>query len=136
MAAVLASVAACNIIEDLTPENISFRMSGADGQVVIAIYSQEFVAGIDELNITQVQVFGSDTVIHVLPIDTIINIATERRFFVQVTAAPMDTVVVSVLVDIDGRNLLNASGGIFPDVPFRYVYQFNQLFSDAIEVIF
>ena len=135
-AALLASVTACNIIEDLTPENISFRMSGADGQVVTAIYSQEFVAGIDESNVTQVQVFGSDTVIHVLPIDTIISIAVERRFFVQVTAAPTDTVVVAVLVEIDGRSLLNTSGGIFPDVPFRYVYQFNELFSDVIEVIF
>ncbi len=136
MAALLASVTACNIIEDLTPENISFRMSGADGQIVTAIYSQEFVAGLDEFNVTQVQVFGSDTVIHVLPIDTIISIAVERRFFVQVTAAPTDTVVVAVRVDVDGRNVVDASGGIFPSVPWRYVYQFNALFTNVIEVVF
>ena len=135
MAAVLASVTACEIFGDQAPENISFRMSGSDGQVVTVIYSQEFVAGVDELNVTQVEVFVSDTVMHVLPIDTIINISLERRFFVLVATAPTDTVVVDVRIDVDGRGLVNTSGGIFPDVPWRYVYQYNQLFTDVIEVI-
>ena len=135
MAAVLASVVACDILEDHTPENISFRMSGSDGQVVTVIYSQEFIAGVDELNVTQVQVFASDTVTHVLPIDTIIDIAVKRRFFVQVETAPMDTVVVDGRIDVDGRGLLDISGGIFPDVPWRYVYEYNQSLTDVIEVI-
>ena len=129
MAAVLASVTACEIFGDQAPENISFRMSGSDGQVVTVIYSQEFVAGVDEFNVTQVEVFVSDTVMHVLPIDTIINISLERRFFVLVATAP------TVRIDVDGRGLVNTSGGIFPDVPWRYVYQYNQLFTDVIEVI-
>ena len=47
-----------------------------------------------------------------------------------------DTIVVAVRIDVNSRGLVNATGGIFPDVPFRYVYQFNELFSDVIEVIF
>ncbi len=133
VAAVLAAVTACAIFQDQSPDDISFRMSGSDGQVVTVIYSQEFVAGVDEANVTQVEVFASDTVMHVLPIDTIIDIASERRLFVQVATA--DTVVVDVRIEVDGRSVVDISGGIFPDVPWRYVYQFNQLFTDVIEVI-
>ena len=135
MAVVLASVTACDILEDQSPDDISFRMSGSDGRVVSVIYSQDFIAGVDDLNVTQVQVFSSDTVLHVLPIDTIINITRERRFFVQVETAPMDTVVVDVRIQVDGRGLVNTSGGIFPGTPWRYVYEFNQVLTDVIEVI-
>ena len=135
VAALFASVTACEIFENQAPEAISFRMSGSDGQVVSVIYSQEFVAGVDELNVTQVQVFVSDTVLHVLPIDTIVDIMSEQRLFIQVETAPQDTVVVDVRMEVDGRGLLSTTGGIFPDVPWRFVYQFNQQFSDVIEVI-
>lgn len=135
VAAVLASLTACEVFRDQSPENISFRMSGGDGRLVTVIYSQEFVAGVDELNVTRVEVFVSDTVMHVLPIDTIINIAVERRLFVQVETAPTDTVVVNVRVEVDGRGVVNITGGIFPDVPWRYVYEYNQILTDLIEVI-
>ena len=38
-------------------------------------------------------------------------------------------------VDIDGRNVLNNEGLIFPDAPWNYVYQFNQLLTESVEVI-
>ena len=135
VAAVLASVTACEVFEDQSPDDMSFRMSGSDGQVVMVIYSQDFVAGVDELSVTQVQVFSSDTVFHVLPIDTIINITVERRFFVQVETEAMDTVVVDVRLEVDGRGLVNLSGGIFPGLPWRFVYEYNQVLTDVIEVI-
>ena len=135
LALVLASVTACEVFEDQSPDDVSFRMSGSDGQVVMVIYSQDFVAGVDETSVTQVQVFSSDTVFHVLPIDTIINITVQRRFFVQVATEAMDTVVVDVRVDIDGRSQVNLSGGIFPGVPWRFVYEYNQALTAVIEVI-
>ena len=133
VAALLAFVTACSILGDQTPETISFRMSGSAGQVVTLIYSQEFIAGVDEANITQVEVFSTDTVVQVLPIDTIIDIAVQQRFFVQVETA--DTVVVDVRIEVNDRGLVNISGGIFPDTPWRYVYEFNQTLTDIIEVI-
>ncbi len=131
----LVAVAGCEVFQDQTPENISLRVTGSAGTQVMVIYSKQFVAGVDQLGVTQVEVFGSDTVFHVLPIDTIINIALEQRFFVQIETMPTDTISVDVRVDVDGRNVVDRSGGIFPGVPWRYVYQFNQALTSVIEVI-
>lgn len=129
----LVGAVGCSLFEDPTPEQVNFRMSGSDGMTVMAIYAKDFVAGTNELGGTQVEVFGTDTVMHVLPIDTIIDIKASSQFFVQVEAA--DTVAVSVIVDVDTRNVLSQQGGIFPGMPWRYVYQFNQFLGEITEVI-
>lgn len=133
--AIVSVAPACEVFENPNPERVHLRMQGSDGRTVMAIYSKQFVAAVNELGVTRVEVFGSDTVQHVLPIDTIVDIAFEQRFFVQVETMPDDTVDVNVVVEIDGRRVVNESGGIFPGTPWQYVYQFNQFFTELIEVI-
>ena len=140
LSAVLAAVVAstgCSIFEDPTPETISIQITGSTGTPVLAIYSQVFVAGVNrETDITEVRLSGADSVMQTLPIDTIINIRASRQLFLQVETMPTDTANVSVRVDINSRNILNRTGFIFPDVPFRYVYQFNRPLTDVVEVVF
>ncbi len=134
-AALLAG--ACEIFEDGTPTQIFFEMEGEEGGLQVrVIYSKDFVAGVDEMGVTHVQVFASDTVLHTLPIDTVINIADEQQWFVQAETLAGDTLAVNVVVDVDDRNLVSRFGGIFPNEPFRYVYVFNQRLTESVDVTF
>ena len=128
---------ACEIFEDGTPTQIFFGMEGEVGGLQArVIYSKDFIAGVDEMGITHVQVFSSDTVLHTLPIDTVINIAAEQQWFVQVETLAGDTLAVNVVVDVDDRNLVSRFGGIFPDEPFLYVYVYNQVLTESVDVTF
>ncbi len=129
----LVVAAGCSLFEDQSPETLSFRLEGSAGTQVLAIYSTAFIAGLTETGGTEVRVFSSDSVLHTLPIDTVFDIAVDRQFFVQIE--PVDTVDVDARVDIDGRNVLDSEGFIFPDSPWRYVYQFNQRLTEVVEVI-
>ena len=135
--AVLAlMIAACDILEEKWPKQVSFEMRGGDGLQAKVIYATNFVAGVDDRGVTQVQVFSSDTVFHAFPIDTAMSIAGDHRWLVQVEALAGDTLDVSVAVEVDGRNLLSESGGIFPDTPWRFVYVFNRRIPRAVDVRF
>lgn len=137
VAAALLMGGACEIFEDGTPTQIFFEMEREEGGLQArVIYSKDFIAGVDEMGITHVQVFSADTVLHTLPIDTVINIAREQQWFVQVETLAGDTLDVSVVVDVDDRNLVSRSGGIFPDEPWRYVYVFNQRLTEDVDVSF
>jgi hypothetical protein len=133
--ALVAVLGACEVFQNQSPENLALRMTGSTGAQVVAIYSTAFVAGVNEVNVTQVRIFTADTVVHTLPIDTVISIAANQQFFAQVSTVQGDTVDVAVRIEIDGRNVLDSNGLIRPDVPWIYVYQFNQLLTDVIEVI-
>lgn len=135
IAAVAAVLGACGF-EDPTPDTLRFKMTGDAGVQVEAIYARQFVAGVTETGVTEVQVFQSDTAIHTLPVDTVMNIAVERRWFVQVTPVSADTATVGVQVDIDDRNILQETGGLFASDPWRYVYLFNQTVTRSIDVVF
>ncbi|MDG2283551.1 MAG: hypothetical protein P8L45_10545 [Longimicrobiales bacterium] len=128
-------LAACEVFEDQTPQFISFAMDGPSGAMVQVIYSKAFVAGVDEAGTTRVEVFESDTVLHTLPIDTVIDVRIDRRLFIQGEVSPLDTLSVDVEIDVDGRSLFDGRGDLFPDLPWRFLYQFNSLFTDDIEVI-
>jgi hypothetical protein len=127
---------ACEIFGDGTPTQIYFEMEGEAGLRAKVIYSRDFVAGIDEMGVTHVQVFSSDTVLHTLPVDTTMSIAAEQQWFVQAETLAGDTLAVTVTVDVDDRNLVSRFGGIFPDEPFRYVYVYNQVLTDNVDVTF
>ena len=129
------ALAACEVFEDQTPEFIRFVMDGPTGEPVNVIYATAFVAGVDEFGVTRVEVFESDTVFHTLPIDTVIDVRVDRRLFIQGEVAPADTLSVDVEIDVDGRSLFDGTGDLFPDLPWRFLYQFNSRFTDDIEVI-
>lgn len=135
LAVLIGVVGACEIFEDQTPRFINVHMDGPAGSVVSIIYSKQFVAGVDEVGVTRVEVFGADTVQHVLPVDTVIDVRLERRLYLQAEVLPTDTLAVDVAIDVDGRGLFDQAGDLFPDVPWRFLYQFNTRFTNSIEVV-
>ena len=135
LVAIASVFTACEAFEDLTPEFINFRMSGPAGTPVTVMYSKQFVAGVDELGVTRVEIFGADTVAHLLPIDTIIDVRFEQRIYIQAEPLPTDTLSVDVEVDVDGRSLFDRFGDLFPTIPWQFIYQFNTQFTETIEVV-
>ena len=136
LAVFVLTVTSCEIFEEGWPSEISFRMRGDAGLQALVVYATDFTAGVDGEGVTQVRVFSSDTVLHTLPIDTAMSIAREQKWLVQVGTLPGDTLDVSVVVDVDDRNLVSETGGIFPDTPWRFVYVFNQRVTRSVDVRF
>ena len=129
-------IAGCGFFEDEGPEDIFFRMTGPAGSQVTVIYSKQFVAGVNEIGETRVEVFGADTVVHTLPIDTIIDVTLEQRLFMMATPVmPTDTIEVEARVDVDGRNIFLDQGDLLPLVPWQFLYQYNVTFTADLEVI-
>lgn len=127
-------VSGCKIFDDPTPHDISVRLTG-DAEVEI-ILSRQFVAGVDEFGDTQLQVFNPDTIYRTLPLDTVVDIEVDRRFFIQVTPQGADKATVGTRVDVDDRNVVNDSGDIFASDPWRYAYLFNQKIARIVDVVF
>ena len=111
-------------------------MRGEAGTRVRAIYSTQFVAGLNEFGVTRVQVVRADTVVHEIPFQRAMDISIDRRWFVQAESLDGDTLSVHVIVNVDDRGLVDESGGIFPDEPWHFVYSFNQLLTRDLDVAF
>ena len=134
-AAVVVAVAACDSFADPTPETLSFRMDGPPGAEVALIFSKQFVAGSNELNQTLITVIDSDTLVTTLPVDTVFDVLIEKRFFVM--AIPeVDGTSVQVRIDVNDRNVFNSEGDLFIEDPWRFVYLFNQLLAESVDVVF
>jgi len=125
----------CEAFEDRTPENIFLEMSGTGGTQARVVYTTQFVAGVSEVGRTEVRIFQADTVLQSLPIDTVISVAIDRQLFIEVLPVGTDTLDVSVIVDVDDRNLVTNSGKIYPEDPWRFLYVFNRRFAQAIDVV-
>jgi hypothetical protein len=125
----------CEAFSDPTPENIFFELRGPSGAEVQVVYATQFLAGVNEVGRTEVRIFVADTVLQTLPIDTVVSIAVDRQVFIEVLPAPTDTLDVDVLVDVDDRNLVSNSGKIYPEDPWRFIYVFNQMFTQIIDVV-
>jgi len=125
----------CGWFDDPTPENAFFKLDGPAGAQVRAVYSTQFVAGVDERGVTQVQMVWADTVIHTLPIDTVFDISVDRRFFVEVTPLTSPSMTLSARVDVDDRNQVNESGVVDASSPWRFAYLFNQAITRVINVV-
>ena len=132
---VLATSTACEIFEDRSPENLFLKMSGDPGASVQLMMSTEFIAGVNEVGMTEVKVFRSDTVVVELPVDTVISISRYNQFLLEATPLSADTMNVSVRIDVDTRKQLDESGDIFRINPWRYVYVFNQPVTRSVEII-
>lgn len=135
-AATAIAGSSCDIAEERWPLEIAFEMRGDAGLRAKAIYSTNFVAGVDVQGVTQVSVHSSDTVLHTLPVDTAMSIARDQRWLVQVETIEGDTLDVSVDVEVDGRSLVSESGGILPNAPWRFVYVFKQRITHRVDVHF
>lgn len=131
---ILVVASACEAFKDQTPTHIFFEVRGEAGTEVNVIYSTQFIAGVDEVGVTGVQVFGSDTVRHTLPIDTVFNIAIDRQWLVIILPPEEGGWDLDVLVDVDDRNLLAETGGVFAGTPWTFVYMFNRQLTRIIEV--
>lgn len=138
-AALLTAVAlaGCDSIlgENRTPETISYQVQGSAGEPVQLVLSSQFVSGVNESGTTEVQLFIADTTDTVLPLSGTYDISVDRRFFIEVLPEDtLNTVTGRVIVNVDGRNLIDESGAFLVDPPFRFVYAFNQVTTRVIEV--
>lgn len=131
----VATLTACEILQDLTPREIFFRMTGDAGTAVEVIIATDFIAGIDQNGVTQVQVFSSDTLMTNLPVEQVVDVAERKQIFIQVRPLDQEEISVKVKVQVDGRGLLDDSGKIFSDDPWLYVYVFNRPVTSNIEVV-
>jgi hypothetical protein len=133
----LAALAAwgCGAFEDITPENAFLRVDGPAGTEVQVVTSRQFVAGVNEVGVTQVRVFLADTVVQTLPVDMVVDISVEQRLYVELLPVGVDRVTVQVRVDVDDRSQVNESGDIVDVEPWRFVYLFNQVTTRIIDVV-
>lgn len=127
--------AGCEIFENQSPETIAFQMSGDAGDVVTIIYSKQFIAATDEAGVTHLEVFEADTVVHTLPIDTIIDVRTERQLFLRAEPLTEETIPVSVRIDVNDRSIFDSSGNIHSESPWLFLYRFNAPPTQSIEVV-
>jgi hypothetical protein len=126
----------CEIFENQTPEFVAFRMSGEAGDQVTVVYSKAFVAAVNELGTTELRVFLADTVVHTLPIDTIIDVRIERQIFLRAYPLELgDTIPVSVNVEVNDRSIFDRSGDLLPDEPWHFLYRFNAPPTQTIEIV-
>jgi hypothetical protein len=125
----------CGVFEELTAENVFLRLSGPAGTQVQVVYSTEFSAGVNEVGVTQVRLFLADTVMHTLPVDTVIDIRENRQAFFEVFPFGVESAQLDIHVDVDGRTQLEESGQIFAAEPWRYVYGFNRQFTRDVDLV-
>jgi hypothetical protein len=136
-AVLVASFAgSCSAFEDPTPEMISVHIADTANTPVEVVYSTQFIAAVNELGVTEVQIFSSDTVYQALPVDRVMDISVDRRLFVQLTPQVPDTTRVEVRIDVDDRNILSDSGDVIASSPWRFAYLFNQKVTRKVDVVF
>ncbi len=133
--ALAATVAAGCGFDDPTPSVAHLRLQGDAGAQVTVIYSTTFIAAIDEVGVTQVQVFGHTEETLTLPVDLTIDIVENHQVFFQVVPAVAEKVSVQARVDIDGRVQVDDAGDIFAVDPWRFVYVFNRPTTRTIEIV-
>ncbi|MDH5759944.1 MAG: hypothetical protein OEZ65_10175 [Gemmatimonadota bacterium] len=125
----------CGFFDDPIPDDVSILVSGTAGDSVRVVLSKDFVAGPNQSGGTDVNVFTSDTVFTVLPVDTTVNISWERRIYFDVTPLGQDSTVLSVSVAIDGRSIFDDSGSVLAIRPFRFLYLWNQYYTSTIDLL-
>jgi hypothetical protein len=133
--ALAMALTGCDIFQDQTPDFISFRMDGPSGTVVSIVYSTEFIAAVDEIGVTHLELFGADTVTQTLPIDTIVDVRVNRQLYLEALSGPTDTVTVDVEVDVDDRGVFDDSGNLFPGIPWQFLYRYNRPVTQTIEIV-
>jgi hypothetical protein len=126
----------CSWFEDPSPEEARVLISGDAGTPVELIVSSKFVAGVNEGGRTRVVIIQSDTFLTTLPFDRKFDIRGDYRFFAQASRTAADIGSLRMQVFIDSREQFDEDGPLVVDAPFRFVFQFNQFLTDAIDVTF
>jgi hypothetical protein len=131
----LGLAAGCDWFKDPSPREARVVIDGAAGPTIVLIASSKFVAGVNDIGVTRVEIITSDTIVTSLPFDRTFNIEGDYRFFIQ--AARMDADVGSFRMQVfvnEDRKF--DEGGSLADTPYRFVFQFNQFLTDIIDVTF
>jgi len=134
--AVVASAAAfggCDWFDDPSPEFATVSLSGDPGETVEILVSKQFLTGIDENDVTRVQIFQGDTLVRALPWDTTISIQLEQRFYVRTIDADTVANQLRMEVRIDGGVEYDKTGDASED--FQFVFTFNQPVTSVVELI-
>jgi hypothetical protein len=130
----LAGLGACDWFEDQRPEEVTVLVTGDAGVTVEVITSKKLVAARTETGETRVQLLEADTAMVTIPWSETYNIAGDYRFFLQVANPDSPDPVVNAEVLLDGESRYD-QGGILREVPFRFLYLFNQRMGAVVEVL-
>jgi len=132
----------CDWFDDPTPETVRIFLSGDAGKEVELIVSQSFTAGLREDGSAVVSVLGADTLVSVLPFDSVFQLGgatgggfQSKRFFFQASRLdePLSTFEAKAYLD---EKLRFDQGGVLIDLPYRWAYAFNQRIGIVEEVLF
>jgi len=126
MVAVWLVVGCDLLLENPEPDRARLEISGDAGKPVRLITSTEFVAAVNDVGQTRVEIFVADTVITTLPYERVYDIAQDHRFLVEASWIDTDLEQVSVQVYLDDEKQFDESGLLMEGQPYRFVYLFNQ----------
>jgi hypothetical protein len=126
---------ACNWFEDPAPNEARLVIDGEAGTMVRLIVSTRFVAAVNELGQTRIEIFESDTVVTTLPYERVYTIEKDQRFFAETARLDADLPNVRMQVFVDHRKQFDEAGALLSGQPYRFVYTFNQAITREIVVI-
>jgi hypothetical protein len=132
----LTAATACDWFEDLRPVEARVSIDGTPGSRVQVITSSRFVAGVNEVGVTQVSVIASDTAWPALPFEAKFQITADQRFLVQLSRFQEDVASVRMRVFVNDDRKFNEGGALLAETPYLFVYTFNQRLTSSIDVVF
>jgi hypothetical protein len=133
---VLGLSAGCDWFDDPSPQEARVVIDGDPGTTIVVIASSKFVAGVNDIGVTRVEIIESDTIVTSPPLDRTFSIRGDYRFFVQAARLDADVNSLRMQVFVDDDREFDESGPLLADGPFRFVFQFNQFLTDVIDVTF
>jgi hypothetical protein len=135
MVAVWLAVGCDLLLDNPEPDTARLEISGDTGKPVRLITSTEFVAAVNDVGQTRVEIFVADTVITTLPYERVYNIERDHRFLVEASWIDTDLEQVSVKVYLDEEKQFDESGLLMEGQPYRFVYTFNQAVTQDIVLL-
>jgi hypothetical protein len=117
------------------PGQARLVIGGEAGKPIRVIISTEFVAAVNELGQTRVEIFVADTVVTTLPYEHTYNIEKDHRFFAEAARLDSDLQTFNVQVYLDDRKQFDEGGSLIEGFPYRFVYLFNQAVTSDIAVL-
>lgn len=133
--AVLAMCGCDFLLDNPAPEEARLVIEGEAGKPIRVITSMEFVAAVNELGQTRVELFLADTVVTTLPYQRTYRIDEEQRYFVEASRLDNDLQTIQVQVWVDDRKQFDRGGTLLDGFPYRFVYAFNQAFTRDVVVL-